>query len=308
MEMNEEKVLVVENLSVLMKDRFLVRDVSFSLNQGDTLGIIGEEKSGKSSLIKTIIGTLPISDGKIYVYGNDIQEYPEILHQVGLCLDPPVFFKFQSIFDNIVYLCSLAGKVDKQKIVEVLNKFHLAEKMHKKVWKLSFYEKKCMALALAFINEPRLLILDEPFKSLPVQSVQRLRHYIEELKEKNTTIVMTAKKYDSLEDQCDYYMFMSQRKVVNLLPRKQCEKFSTSKTYAFIEVKYPHYCGKMIAQEFGYRVKIMNKRVLFEADEDATAEIVKYFTNNNLSVYSAGYISSKSERIFASLTPYFKEN
>ena len=66
--MDEQKVLVVDDLSVLIKERFLVKNVSFSLNQGDVLGIVGEDKSGKTSLIKALVGSMPISDGKVYIY------------------------------------------------------------------------------------------------------------------------------------------------------------------------------------------------------------------------------------------------
>ena len=308
METKSENVLEVKNLSVLIKERFLIKDISFSLKHGETLGIVGDDGSGKTSLIKTLTGSLPISDGSITIYGKNIELHPEVLNQVGICLDPPVFFKFQSVIDNMMYLCSLSGHNDKVKIVRTLKKFNLDTKMRKKVYSLSFYERKLMALALAFVTNPKLLILDEPFKSLPVQDIFQIRKYIAELRENGTTIIMTAKTYDSLEDQCDTYLFMANRKIFELLPRKECEKYSTTKTYAFVEVKYPHYCGKMIMEKFDYKVKLIGKKVLFEADEDATAEIVRFFTRNKLAVYSAGYINNKSERIFARLTPYFKEN
>ena len=308
METKSENVLEVKNLSVLIKERFLIKDISFSLKHGETLGIVGDDGSGKTSLIKTLTGSLPISDGSITIYGKNIELHPEVLNQVGICLDPPVFFKFQSVIDNMMYLCSLSGHNDKVKIVRTLKKFNLDTKMRKKVYSLSFYERKLMALALAFVTNPKLLILDEPFKSLPVQDIFQIRKYIAELRENGTTIIMTAKTYDSLEDQCDTYLFMANRKIFELLPRKECEKYSTTKTYAFVEVKYPHYCGKMVMEKFDYKVKLIGKKVLFEADEDATAEIVRFFTRNKLAVYSAGYINNKSERIFARLTPYFKEN
>ena len=308
METKSENVLEVKNLSVLIKERFLIKDISFSLKHGETLGIVGDDGSGKTSLIKTLTGSLPISDGSITIYGKNIELHPEVLNQVGICLDPPVFFKFQSVIDNMMYLCSLSGHNDKVKIVRTLKKFNLDTKMRKKVYSLSFYERKLMALALAFVTNPKLLILDEPFKSLPVQDIFQIRKYIAELRENGTTIIMTAKTYDSLEDQCDTYLFMTNRKIFELLPRKECEKYSTTKTYAFVEVKYPHYCGKMVMEKFDYKVKLIGKKVLFEADEDATAEIVRFFTRNKLAVYSAGYINNKSERIFARLTPYFKEN
>lgn len=305
--MENEDILVVENVSVLMKDRFLVQDASFTLKKGKCLGIVGEDQSGKTSLIKTISGSLPISDGNVFFDGQDIQQNPEILREIGICLDPPVFFKFQSVMENICYLSSLYGNLDKNKITNVLGKFHLLDKKNKKVLFLSYYERKLMALALAFINQPKLMILDEPFKSLPIASAKTISLYIEELQSKGTTIIMTSQNYEQIEDECDEYMFMQDRKIIDILTQKECEKQSGVRPFAFVKVKYPHYCGKLIIEHFNMRVKILGKRVIFEADEDTTAEIVKFFTKSKLVIYGAGYLTRKSEKIFANLAPYFKE-
>lgn len=305
--MENEIILEVKNLSVLIKDRFLVQDASFSLKKGSCLGIVGEDQSGKTSLIKTISGSLPISDGTVIFDGKDIKENPEAIRNIGICLDPPVFFKFQSVMDNMIYLSSLAGTTDKEKINRVLEKFHLENKKKKKVLHLSYYEKKLMALALAFVNEPKLLILDEPFKSLPLKSAKTIARYIEELLQKGTTVIITSRNYEQIEDECDEYIFMQDRKITKILNQKECEKYSKTKPCAFIKVKYPHYCGKLVINNFHLKVKILGKRVVFEADESTTAEVVRFFTKAKLPVYGAGYLTRKSEKIFASLTPFFKE-
>ena len=306
--MENNTILEVKNVSVLMKDRFLVQDASFSLEKGSCLGIIGEDQSGKTSLIKAISGSLPISDGQVLFDGVDIQESPDVLKNINICLDPPVFFKYQSVYDNISFLLSLAGDVSRKKIMAVLDRFHLSSKKNKKVYSLSYYEKKLMALALAFITEPTLLILDEPFKNLPEVSIRTIDMYLEELRSKGVTLILTSQNFEQLEDECDNYLFMQDRKVVNILSASECEEKSDIKPFAFVKVKYPHYCGKLIMENFNLKVKLLGQKVVFEANEDTTAEIVKFFTKTKLSVYSAGYLTRKSEKIFANLAPYFKED
>ena len=164
-----------------------------------------------------------------------------------------------------------------------------------------------MALALAFITEPTLLILDEPFKNLPDSSIKIIDRYLDELKSKGVTLILTSKTYDQIEDDCDNYLFMQDRKIVNILTAKECEEKTVVKSCAFIQVKYPHYCGKLVMENFNLKVKLLGQKVVFEANEDTTAEIVKFFTKAKLSVYNAGYLSRKSEKIFANLAPYFKE-
>lgn len=305
--MEKEVILDIKNLSVLVNERFLVKNVSLSMVEGDCLGIIGEDHSGKTSLIKTITGSLPISDGQVFLLGKDISKNQRDVGDVGLCLDPPVFFKYQTVMQNFIYLCSLSGKVDKQKILFALNKFNLAHKMKKHVFFLSYYEKKLMALALAYVNRPKLMILDEPFKGLPSSSIQDMKDYIHELQENGTHVIIASRYYSPIENICNKFVFMEGRTVKSILNHEQCEKYSNENTFAFVQVKYPHYCGKLIMQKFGIDVKILGKKILFEADEDLTAEIVKFFTKNRISVHKAGYLNKKYERIFANLTPYFKE-
>ena len=199
--MEKKIILEVNNLSVLIKERFLVKNVSFSVEEGSCVGIIGEDESGKTSLIKAVSAALPISDGQVYYCGKDVKAKGlEAVRDIGLCLDPPVFFKYQTVMDNMQYLSMLSEKNDKENIIKVLNKFNIAHKMKKKVLFLSYYEKKLMALALAFLTEPKLLILDEPFKSLPPERVTEIRTFIEEIKAKGTTIIISSRNYESVED------------------------------------------------------------------------------------------------------------
>ena len=177
--MSENKILVVKDLTVLIKDRFLVKNINFSMESGECYGLIGEDKSGKTSLLKAIIGSLPISSGSVVVDGKDTVEHSEILKEVSICLDPPMFFKYQTIYENFKFLCGLNDKIDKESIIKVLNKFNLAHKLKTRVLFLSYYEKKLMALALAFLTKPKLLLLDEPFKALPPDSVDEIKKYIE---------------------------------------------------------------------------------------------------------------------------------
>lgn len=304
--MENKSVLVVKNLSVLIKERFLVKNASFTVERGQCVGIIGEDKAGKTSLIKAIAGALPITDGSVVLDGENIYVGSPALKHINICLDPPVFFKFQTVLNNIQFLSGLSNNNDKEKIIKVLNKFNLAHKIKDKVKTLSFYEKKLMALALAFLTEPKLLILDEPFKGLPDEKIAEIKTYIKEIQAKGTAIIISTRSIEKLKDMSNLFMFMEKRAITKVLTYTQCETLS-DKTYAFIAVKYPHYCGKAIMDNFQLKVKLLDNKVLFEADEDTTAEIVRYFSKNNIAIYKAGYLSKQSEKIFGNLAPYYKE-
>ena len=303
----KQKILEVKNLSVIIKERFLVKNVTFSLQKGKCLAVIGEDRSGKTSLLKAIAGALPITQGQILIEEKDIKLNPSVLSQVGICLDPPMFFKYQSVFENMKYLTSLSDKYDKKKIEEVLKRVNLFEKAKTKVLFLSYFEKKLLSLALAILTQPKLLLLDQPFKALPAKETEEVKAWIKELQKNGTTVVIATTKYELIEDFCDEFFFMEHRRLVKMLTSKQCEEFSTNKTYSFIEVKYPHYAGKVVADEFGLDIKLLQRKLLFEADEDKTAKIVKFLSMRKIKIFKAGFLHNKAEKIFAELAPFYKK-
>ncbi|MBE7075674.1 MAG: ABC transporter ATP-binding protein [Clostridiales bacterium] len=301
------KILEVINLSVLIKDRFLVKNVSFSLEQGQCLAIVGEDRSGKTSVIKAITGSLPVTEGQIYFDGNDETKNTAHLKNVGVCLDPPVFFKYQSVYENLTYLTRFNDKLSKSDIVEALRKVGLAHKAKTKVLFLSYYEKKLMSLALAFLFQPKLLLLDEPFKNLPEDYCKMIKNHLKTLQLSGTSILISTQNLELVEDIAEKFILMENRQIREILDNKECENYLSDKNFAFVQVKYPNYVGKIVFEKFDLRVKLLGNKVLFDADEDQTAKIVKHLTLNKIPIFKAGFLNKKTEQIFANLTPYFKE-
>lgn len=297
----------VKNLSVLIKDRFLVKNAYFAVGQGECWGILGEAKSGKTSLLKAVSGSLPISPGQVFIDGNDIYTNKKILRSVSTCFDPPVFFKYQTVFQNMKYISSLSDADNKEKIKEVLRRFNLDKKMHTRLFRLTYFEKKLMGLALGLLTEPKLLLLDEPFKNVPKEHLKLVKNAIRDIRKKGSTILMTSTSLEEIEDECDQFIFMEDRAIKKIMTQDEVLKMTKENSFAFIKVKYPHYIGKLLIDNFGYRVKILDSRVLFEADEEATAEVIRFLTEKKLAVYRAGYLNKKAEQVFVNLTPFFKE-
>jgi len=305
--MEENIVLEVKNLSVIIKERFLVKNAYFTMRKGECWGVLGEDKSGKTSLIKAVSGSLPINAGQVFVLGKDIFYDKKVLSKVSTCFEPPVFFKYQTVYDNMKYISTLNENCSKEKIIKTLNRFGIAHKMNTRVLFLPHYEKKLMSLALGFLTEPEILLLDEPFKNLPEEALKQVKKAIKEVRAKGTSVIITTRNFETIENECDKYVLMEEREIKKILTSEDCSNLSSMKTYSFIKVKYPHYAGKLIIKNFDIEVKILDRRVLFEANEDLTAQIVRFIAKNNIAIYNAGYLNRKSEKIFAELTPYYKE-
>lgn len=302
----KETILDIENLSVIIKERYLVKNVSLSVDEGEAIALVGGDGSGKTSLLKTITHSLPITEGNIFVCGRNVTE-KESYSNVGISLDPPVFFKFQTVFNNLAYLTKISGNFDKIGILDALKAVGLERRAKVLVLFLSYAEKKLMSLALAFLTKPKLLLLDEPFKSLSKKQCEIVKSQIKKLQEQGTAVVISTCTLEDVSDICSKYYFMENRQITKTVENTDVVEYLTDKEMAFVEVKYPHYVGKMIIDSFGLHVKLLGNKVVFDTDEDTLAKIVVELSGSKITVFKAGYLNSYAEKVLASLTPYFKE-
>lgn len=302
----KETILDIENLSVIIKERYLVKNVSLSVDEGEAIALVGGDGSGKTSLLKTITHSLPITEGNIFVCGRNVTE-KESYSNVGISLDPPVFFKFQTVFNNLAYLTKISGNFDKIGILDALKAVGLERRAKVLVLFLSYAEKKLMSLALAFLAKPKLLLLDEPFKSLSKKQCEIVKSQIKKLQEQGTAVVISTCTLEDVSDICSKYYFMENRQITKTVENTDVVEYLTDKEMAFVEVKYPHYVGKMIIESFNLHVKLLGNKVVFDTDEDTLAKIVIELSGSKITVFKAGYLNSYAEKVLASLTPYFKE-
>lgn len=302
----KETILDIENLSVIIKERYLVKNVSLSVDEGEAIALVGGDGSGKTSLLKTITHSLPITEGNIFVCGRNVTE-KESYSNVGISLDPPVFFKFQTVFNNLAYLTKISGNFDKIGILDALKEVGLERRAKVLVLFLSYAEKKLMSLALAFLAKPKLLLLDEPFKSLSKKQCEIVKSQIKKLQEQGTAVVISTCTLEDVSDICSKYYFMENRQITKTVENTDVVEYLTDKEMAFVEVKYPHYVGKMIIESFNLHVKLLGNKVVFDTDEDTLAKIVVELSGSKITVFKAGYLNSYAEKVLASLTPYFKE-
>lgn len=300
--MEDKVVLSVENLSTLVKKKFLLNHISFSLHEGEILGIIGGKGSGKTSLIKAISNALPVSEGDIYLDGISLVKNKKLQSKINLCLDPPMFFKFQSVKNNLKFMSSLKNNYNKQKMLSSLEQFEMKKRKNSKVIRLNFYEKKKMAIALTFITDASVYILDEPFKGLDEQFSLNLKKFLRQLAKKGGSVILTSESADTLTDVCDTFIFLNDRTVETVMTNENVVNFVDDELYTFIETPYPNYAGKLLRDEKGLEVKLLDNKVLLQnISEEECANLITFLTEKKIEIKNAGTLTDKTEQIFASL-------
>ena len=204
----------VSNVSKKYKDRMLVDDVSFTVEKGEILGIVGLNGSGKTVLLKCICGLMDYSGGTITVNGKVIGKDCEYPANMGVIIETPGFLPYHSGYKNLEYLASLRKKISKQEIKDVLVKVGLAGEEKKLVAKYSLGMRQRLGIAQAIMENPELLILDEPMNGLDKDGIAEVRKLLLEMKAEGKTMIITSHNEEDIKVLCDKVVEMDKGKLL----------------------------------------------------------------------------------------------
>ena len=203
----------VNNLCKVADGKCLVKNINLKFDSGKIYGIIGQNGSGKTVLFKLLLGLMNKTSGEIIVDG-EIQK--GFMKDVGFIIERPNLIPYYSAYNNLKFISSYGGKVDKGKIIKSLELVGLQPKEKKKVKNYSLGMKQKVAIAMAIMDEPKILILDEPLNAIDDLSVKKIREIILKYK-KNDRIVLIASHYkDDIDYLCDVVYEMKDGEVLNL--------------------------------------------------------------------------------------------
>lgn len=185
------------------KGQFLLKDINLSLEKGKIYGIVGRNGSGKTMLFRTVCGFWKPTSGEITVNGKRIGKDMEYLQNVGVVIGESGFLGGVSGMDNLMMLAEINHKIQKEDVLKVLEEVNLLLDRDKKYRKYSLGMKQKLRLAQAFMENPEILILDEPFNGLDRESVEHIREMLLKKKEEGTTILIASHIAEDIDVLCD---------------------------------------------------------------------------------------------------------
>ena len=217
-----QAVISPENISLSFGNRKILDNVSFKINQGQILGMLGPNGVGKSTIFNLITGLIKPDYGKIKFEGTDVLDYPiyqrTAKFKIGYCPQVGGFFSDLTLFENLKAIAEIVinnKNLNYHKINQLIAKFELDAIRDIKAKFLSGGQKRKLVLALALLSEPRVLLLDEPFAALDVLTIKMLQEIIVNLQtEKNISIVVCDHQALDLLKICDSAVILSNCKVV----------------------------------------------------------------------------------------------
>lgn len=193
----------LRNVTKRFKETTAVEGVTVSFETGKIYGIIGRNGSGKTVLFKCICGLLAVTGGEIIVLGQNVGDGLHVPKRVGAVIENPGFLPNASGYRNLYYLASLSGKPDREKIRDTISLVGLDPDSKKYVGNYSLGMRQRLGLAQAIMEDPELLILDEPMNGLDNQGVQDMRILLKELRAKGKTIILASHSQEDIAVLCD---------------------------------------------------------------------------------------------------------
>jgi len=199
-----QPVLQLENAAIYQGDNLVLSDVSVSVDKGEFVYLIGKTGTGKSSFMKTLYGDLPLQEGTGNIVGYNLatlkeKEIPFLRRKLGVVFQDFKLLNDRTVNDNLRFVLTATGWKDKaaieSKINEVLDKVAMKTKAFKFPYQLSGGEQQRVAIARALLNDPELILADEPTGNLDPQTSVEVMEVLREINKNGNTILMATHDY-----------------------------------------------------------------------------------------------------------------
>lgn len=295
-------LLQTHNLTKEYNGRKVVDNLNITLYQGDVYGFLGPNGAGKSTTIKSILGLVKPTSGSITINGYDVvKDGKSAICQIGAMVEAPSFYSGLSGYKNLVLMANLHG-ISKSRVDEVLEMVGMTAAKDKDVSKYSLGMKQRLGIARAFLNNPAVVILDEPTNGLDPQGIKEIRELIQELSEKyKVNFLISSHILSEIQTICNRIGIIQKGRlkvqgyVENLLSTDEemieihtIEKEKTSRL-----IKESGICCKVVDFEKGIRVNL--KKGSFQT-------INKILVNNNVNVENISCKEYSLEDYFLNVT------
>ncbi|MCL7753238.1 ATP-binding cassette domain-containing protein [Polaribacter sp. Z022] len=207
-----ETILSLKNLDKKYGKVHAVNNLSFDIKRGNVYGILGPNGSGKSTTLGIILNVVNRTSGDFSWFDGKLSTH-EALKKVGAIIERPNFYPYMTATQNLSLICKIKG-ISTEKINEKLTTVNLFERRDSKFKTFSLGMKQRLAIASALLNDPEILILDEPTNGLDPQGIHEIRQIIKEIASNGTTILLASHLLDEVEKVCSHVVVI--RKGVKL--------------------------------------------------------------------------------------------
>jgi ABC-2 type transport system ATP-binding protein len=207
-----ETILTIEKLNKRFGPVHAVKNVSLEINKGNVYGILGPNGSGKSTTLGIVLNVVNKTSGEYRWFGGAMETH-EALKKVGAIIERPNFYPYMTAQENLELVCKIKG-TPYSKVTEKLELVGLIDRKDSKFRTFSLGMKQRLAIASALLNDPEILILDEPTNGLDPQGIRQIRDIIKNIASQGTTILLASHLLDEVEKVCSHVLVLRKGQIL----------------------------------------------------------------------------------------------
>ena len=284
----ETKILTVDNVSKIVDDKVIVRQVSLQVNSGEIFGIVGPENSGKSTLINTICGTVLPSAGTIEICGkNIVDDFESAVEYIGGSLENSNVYTNMSGMQNLKYYASFYDNIGKknERIASLAKFLEIEDVLHDLVKHYSKDKMQKIVIAQALLHFPSLLVLDEPTKDIEAQNIENLRNFLKKvIKKYNISVIIASKNLEEMQMLCDKIAIMDRGEILDIMTSEDIKNGIKAGQKVAFKVNYPNFGAKMIKEKFKLNPYAIGTEIILKMPEKDIPKISEFLTKYNIAI------------------------
>lgn len=272
-----ENILECKNLCKKFGKKEILKDVSFSINEGDILAFIGPNGSGKTTTIKLILGLQRIDSGSVNINSYDVtKDYVKAIAKVGAIVENPDSYMYLTGWQNLCLVADCYKGISKDHILEIVKYVGLEERINDKVSKYSLGMRQRLGIAKALLNSPNLLILDEPTNGLDPEGIKDLRDLLKKLAGDGLGILISSHNLAELESFCNKVCIIDKG---HILEYSEVKDFKSNESRVIFKVSDTTNLPISNAQE------IKKHSFVVKANREEVASIIRKLVKNKIDIY-----------------------
>ncbi|WP_314396369.1 ABC transporter ATP-binding protein [uncultured Gemella sp.] len=300
----EESPVVLEVLGLKKRIglKTIVEDITFDMREGEIIGLLGPNGSGKTTIMRMMVGLTKVSKGDVYCFEKPLGlGKTTMLKEVGAMIETPEFYNYMSGWSNLKQNARVCGKkVTRARMKELVEFVGLKKVIRKKVKTYSLGMRQRLGLAQALLNDPKILILDEPVNGLDPQGVQDFRNKLKEIAATGVSILISSHLLDEIEKVCDRVIVIEKGKII---ADDKLENLVADEVIKTLIKTYDVEKTERLVRELGVKYELTKDGFVFEnLNREEKARIITYLVNNNVELDTIRELHTSLEDRFLQIT------
>ena len=299
---NRKPVLEVLGLKKRIGLKTIVEDISFDMHEGEIIGLLGPNGSGKTTIMRMLVGLTKTTKGEVYCFEKPLGlGKVKMLKEVGAMIETPEFYNYMSGWSNLKQMARVCGKkVSRVRMKELVEFVGLSQVIRKKVKTYSLGMRQRLGLAQALLNDPKILILDEPVNGLDPQGVQDFRNKLKEIAATGVSILISSHLLDEIEKVSDRVIVIEKGRII---ADDKLDNLVADETIKTLISTYDVEKAEVLVRELGIRYELTKEGFIFEnISREDKARVITYLVTNNVELDSIRELTTSLEDRFLQIT------